>query len=225
MKNLISAFLLTGLLAGCTSNTIVNSRGVEVPNAGLTSKYYASLGDHRKATLFEKRSSGQGFWSNAFNVSTKKDDFRGLSWRTYTPLVGFRMVFGMVDHESNRFSIYFPKNDKGVWSKPYLNASYYGDDWLFFDTISVKTESKKAIVLTTGRFNTEREVISGSAGKVLETYNKQEGAREFLNYMKGVKDGERYVVRLIATRRQNEYVEYSYNNNKPVIDEMLALIR
>ena len=108
---------------------------------------------------------------------------------------------------------------------PYLNASYYGDDWLFFDTISVKTDSKKAIVLTTGRFNTERQVISGSGGKVLEEYNKQEGAREFLNYMKGVKDGERYFIRLIAASRQNEYVEYDYNNNKPVIDEMLSLIK
>lgn len=225
MKKLITALLLTGLLAGCASNTVVNSKGVEVPNAELTAKYYDSLGDHRKATLFKKVPSGQGFWSNAFNVSTKKDNFRGMSWRTYKPMFGFSMFFGEVNHWSNRFSIYFPQNDKGVWSKPFIQASYYGDDWLFFDTISVKADGKKAITLTTGRFNTEREVITGSGGKVLETYNKQDGAIEFLNYLKGVEDGERYKIRLISRSRSSEHVEYSYNNNKAVIDEMLSLIK
>ena len=224
MKKVLSVILLGGFLVGCASNTIVDSRGIEVPNAELTNKYYASLGDHRKPTIFKKNPSGQGFLSNAFDVSTKTDDFRELSWRTYEPKVGFNLLFGTINHWSKDFNIYFPRSDKGVWSKPYLRVGYYGENWLFFDTISVKADSKKSLILTTGRFNTEREVISGT-GKVSETYNNQKGAMKFLRYMKGVKDGERYVIRLISTSRQNEYVEYSFFNNKPVIDEMLSLAK
>lgn len=54
MKILISALLLTGLLASCAPATVINSAGVEVPDASLEAEYYQNLGKHRKATVLRR---------------------------------------------------------------------------------------------------------------------------------------------------------------------------
>ncbi len=220
MKNIIKVILVSGFFAGCASNTFINSAGVRVPTAELEAKYYRELGTYRKAT-FIQHYEGIDFLSNAYKITESKDEFRDMSWRWYYPQTRWQNVFGMINTYSNRFAIYFPKKN-GKWLGPYLRTEYYGDDWLFFDTVSVKAGDKKAMVLTSGIFNTEREVGDGS---VSEVYNDSEGAKEFLHYMKGVPDKAPIEIRLIATRRQNEHVSYYYRNNKPVIDEMLLLMK
>lgn len=122
---------------------------------------------------------------------------------------------------SSNFELYFAKSP-GTRITPFLYAEYYGDDWLFFDTISVKAGDKKAVVLASGRYITDRKVLDG--GLVRERYNETEGAKAFLRYMKGVPDKAPISFRLISSSNQS-FKSYNYLNNKPVIDEMLALIR
>ncbi|MDB2523484.1 hypothetical protein N9X88_05400 [Alphaproteobacteria bacterium] len=221
MKKLIRALLLTGLLAGCASNTVVNSAGVKVPTLQFENKYYQTLGSYRKAT-FIQHDRLNNYFSNAYKVSEQTDEFRDTSWRWYYPQTGFVNLLGSIKPDSSYFSIYFPRNGE-KWSSPFLHTDYFGSDWLFFDTISVKAGNKKPITLASGKFITERDVLDG--GFVREVYNSRKGAREFLNYMRGVPDKAPIEVRQIATGRQNQYKAYSFINNKPVIDEMLALLR
>lgn len=231
MKNLVSAILLSGFLASCAPSTVINSAGVEVPDASLEAKYYQALGEHRKATVL-RREEGFDFISNAYQITEQSDEFRGLSWTWYKPQQGFneggapvdKLIsgFGLVKIPPSNFKIYFAKNGKGS-TTAFLHAEYSGGDWLFFDTVSVKAENKKPLVLASGLFITETKVLGG--GWVQEIYNKSQGATEFLNYMKGVPDKTPFTVRLTATKKQQENVSYNYFNNKPVIDEMLSLIK
>ncbi len=223
MKKLVLLFTLSLVVAGCASrNYTTTAAGINVPTPELAAKYYQWLGKHRKATIFQLHDSGAAFISNAFRIDERTDEFRDMSWRWYHFQMGGGVGFyGDPISCCSHLALYFPKREE-KWGLPFLWVEYSSDDWLFFDTIRVKVDGKKAITLASGRLNTSREVVRGLG--VQEVYNNPKGALKFLKYMSDVPDKTPYTIRLINKDDQNKYIEYTYFNNKPAIDEIIGLL-
>ena len=95
----------------------------------------------------------------------KRDSFEGISWyydrATYSR------------YATNRFQLYMGVRDSGYkWL--YLRLQYYGDDWIFWDTATIKADGAK-FVISADYFEVERD---NSGGAVWEWYDFSPGTYE-----------------------------------------------
>ncbi len=110
-----------------------------------------------------------------------RDSFEGISWyydrATYSRYAG------------NRFQLYMGLRDSGEkWLR--LRLQYYGDDWIFWDTATIKADGVQ-FVINADYFEVERD---NSGGAVWEWYDISPGTYE-LEMISAVVQSKKTVIR------------------------------
>ncbi len=122
------------------------------------------------------------------NMKKSKDEITGITWYSHrnTPVLG------------KKISIYFgTKNDNASDYPARLKLQYYGSDWLFVDTVTVKADDK---VYQLGRLDFERDHGSGSVWEWIDMPIKD---HEMLSHWMMAK---RVVVRFEGRQYQDDFV-------------------